>query len=288
MSRLIRWALAPLAALFCAFAAPALAATADCTDASAYTHNTTGTTQNGVLEALCDHVHNSGAALGADGDTSPPAGVLQFGWWDGSNFHAVGSGNALPIQCLTGCSGGGSSTGNVYWNPHAMTDGATGQVWQFGKYGAWVQLVDADGNPYRQSDATHVTTDSGSVVQNTMGTTGGCTPYHLPGGTAASTNSTSLVSGAHTLCKIVPINTTGTIYFLKVYDSSSAPTCSSATNLKHVYPIPANTSGAGFWGLEGPVGEAYANGIAYCVTASGGDTANDNAATGVYIEASYK
>ncbi len=121
--------------------------------------------------------------------------------------------------------------------------------------------------------------------------TAGCTPYHLAGGTAASTNSTSLRGQAAHLCVLTAINTTAALYYLKVYDSSGAPTCSSATNLKHVYPIPfgASSSGNGVHvSTFTPGGETYKNGIGFCVTGGGGDTDNTNAATGVYIEGSYK
>ncbi len=121
--------------------------------------------------------------------------------------------------------------------------------------------------------------------------TAACTPYHLSGGTAASNNSTSLRGQAAHLCVLTAINTTATLYYLKLYDSSSAPTCSSATNLKHVYPIPFGASSAGN-GVHvttfTPGGEGYKNGIGFCVTGGGGDTDNSNAATGVYIEGSYK
>lgn len=116
----------------------------------------------------------------------------------------------------------------------------------------------------------------------------GCTPYHLANGTAASTNSTAIKAAAvGTLCHITALNTTATVYFLKLYDAAAAPTCSSASGLKHVYPIPASTSVGGL-SIPMPLGEAYASGIGFCVTGGGTDTDNSNAATGVYIEASYK
>ena len=115
-----------------------------------------------------------------------------------------------------------------------------------------------------------------------------CLSYHLSGGTTASTNSNAIKSSAAgTLCVITGVSTSGTLGFLKLYDSAGAPTCSSATGLKHVYPIPANTSGAGI-NIAVPDGERYTNGIGFCVTGGGGDTDNTNAPTGIYIEASYK
>jgi hypothetical protein len=116
----------------------------------------------------------------------------------------------------------------------------------------------------------------------------GCTPYHLSGGTAASNNSTSVKpSAAGTVCRWTLISTSATLAYLKVYDSAGAPTCSSAAGLKHIYPIPSSTTGAGLQVLDA-MGEAYVNGIGFCVTGGGGDTDNTNAPTGVYIEGSYK
>jgi hypothetical protein len=114
-----------------------------------------------------------------------------------------------------------------------------------------------------------------------------CTPYHLAGGTAASNNSTLIKNSSGVLCDLVIINTTATLYYLKLYNSASAPTCSSATNLKHVFPIPAATTGAGF-ARHVPYGELYQTGIGFCVVGGGGDTDNTNAATGVFVEASYQ
>lgn len=118
-------------------------------------------------------------------------------------------------------------------------------------------------------------------------TTGnGCTPYHLSGGTTASNNSTNVKNAAGTLCRFTVISTSATLAYLKVYDSASAPTCSSATNLKHVYPIPAGVSGGGAQVFDS-FGEKYGNGISFCVTGGGGDTDNSNAPTGVFVEGSY-
>lgn len=123
------------------------------------------------------------------------------------------------------------------------------------------------------------------------GTGNGTTPYHLAGGTAATNNSTSIKGSAGNLMTAVAINTTTTLYYLRFYDSASAPTCSSATNLKHTYPVPpAPASGqAGGFVVPLPVsGESYTSGIGFCVTGAAGDADNTNAATGIYIEASYK
>lgn len=137
------------------------------------------------------------------------------------------------------------------------------------------------------SDSTgQVKLASGSSLS--ASTTGGATPYHLSGGTTASTNSSSIKGSAGTLYALTAINTTGTFGYLKVYDSAAAPTCSSATGIKHVFPVPTSTAGAGFVIPLADIGEIYSNGIGYCVTGGGTDTDNTNAPAGIFVEASFK
>ena len=118
--------------------------------------------------------------------------------------------------------------------------------------------------------------------------TGGATPYHLSGGTTASTNASSIKGSAGTLYSLVAINTSGTVGYLKLYNLAAAPTCSSATGIVHVYPVPASTSGAGFVLPIPNAGEAYGTGIGFCVTGGGSDTDNTNGPAGIFVEASYK
>jgi hypothetical protein len=114
----------------------------------------------------------------------------------------------------------------------------------------------------------------------------GCTAYHLSGGTTASTNSNAIKASTGTLCELTIISTSATLGYLKLYNLTSA-TCSSATGLVHVIPIPASATGGGFV-RSMAMGEAYGTGISYCVTGGGGDTDNTNAPTGIFIEGSYK
>lgn len=104
---------------------------------------------------------------------------------------------------------------------------------------------------------------------------------------AASTNSTNVKSSAGNVYSIVGINTTGTIYYLRMYNLSSAPTCSSATGFVNTYPVPANTSGNGFV-IPIPQGQGFSTGIGFCLTGGAGSTDNTNAATGVFLTFLYK
>jgi hypothetical protein len=104
---------------------------------------------------------------------------------------------------------------------------------------------------------------------------------------AATTNSTNCKNAAGNVYGFRFVNTTGTIYYLRMYNSSSAPTCSSATGFIESIPIPASTSGAGFAFLE-PMGEAYSTGISFCFTGGSSSTDNTSAATGVFGTILYK
>lgn len=105
--------------------------------------------------------------------------------------------------------------------------------------------------------------------------------------TTASTNSTSCKGSAGNRVGMFVINTTATLYYLRVYNTASAPTCSSATGFIQSFPIPASTTGAGFSVVIPNGGVAFATGLGYCITASSTSTANDNAAAGIFGELYY-
>jgi hypothetical protein len=103
---------------------------------------------------------------------------------------------------------------------------------------------------------------------------------------AASTNSTSCKASAGNVYGWRFINTTATLYYLRMYNASSAPTCSSATGFIESIPIPASATGAGFVDIGIPIG--YTTGIGFCFTGGSSSTDNTNAATGVFGVIKYK
>lgn len=120
----------------------------------------------------------------------------------------------------------------------------------------------------------------------------GCTPYH-GAATTASTNSTEVKNVPARLCDLTLINTTTTIYYIHVYNTATAPTCTTTgATLLHTFPIPPAGAAGGAGGLVRAMGtsggEIYTIGIGYCVTGGGGDGDNTNAAAGVYVEGSYR
>lgn len=105
---------------------------------------------------------------------------------------------------------------------------------------------------------------------------------------AASTNSTNCKGSAGNVYMIHVTNTTTTNYFLRMYNASSAPTCSSATGFVEAIPALGAAANGGVNGRAITNGEAYTTGIGFCLTGGGGSTDNTNAATGVYITINYK
>lgn len=103
---------------------------------------------------------------------------------------------------------------------------------------------------------------------------------------AASNNSTNCKGSAGNLYAISAINTTSTIYYLRLYNTASAPTCSSATGFVETIPVLVNTTPGNVRSLSVPQG--FSTGISFCLTAGGGSTDNTNAATGVYLTLLYK
>lgn len=117
--------------------------------------------------------------------------------------------------------------------------------------------------------------------------TAGLTSYTAAG---ASTNATSVKGSAGTVYHYTLTNTSTTIYYLRMYNLSSAPTCSSATGYVATIPIPPAAAAGGAGGREIPknIGQAFTTGIGFCVTGGASSTDNTSAATGVFVEILYK
>ena len=107
---------------------------------------------------------------------------------------------------------------------------------------------------------------------------------------AASNNATNVKSSAGVLCSLNLFNTTTTVYYLKLYNTSSAPTCASDTVL-HTIPIPPASAAGEIGGVVPNLSVyagAFSTGISYCLVANFADNDNTSAATGVLINYSYK
>lgn len=107
---------------------------------------------------------------------------------------------------------------------------------------------------------------------------------------AASNNSTSCKGSTGNFFGYEIYNNTTTIYYLRLYNSSSAPTCSSATGFIRTIPIPpAGASGQAGGAISNQFYPTnYSTGIGYCITGGSSSTDNTNAAAGVFGEIRYK
>ena len=106
---------------------------------------------------------------------------------------------------------------------------------------------------------------------------------------AASNNATNVKNAAGTLYTVTVTQSTTTAMELKLYNTSSSPTCSSATSLVDIIPIPSNATSPGFH-LPYPVGRAFSTGISFCLVAFGNPAAgtdNSNAVTGATVSMTY-
>jgi hypothetical protein len=102
---------------------------------------------------------------------------------------------------------------------------------------------------------------------------------------AASTNSNLVRAGRTTLHEIVTINTTTTIYYLKLYNKVTAPVCGTDTPLWTV-PVPFGASNAG-GGIALPTSLFFPAGLGFCLTGAVADNDTTPAATGIVINLGY-
>lgn len=153
---------------------------------------------------------------------------------------------------------------------------------------AWLMNIVQGGNTAQvTSSGTLKITNYDSSGNEIVVPTAGLTSYTAAG---ASTNATSVKNAAGTMFGLSGTNTNTTIYYLRLYNLSSAPTCSSSTGYVSTIPIPpaAASGGAGGREIQYNIGKAFTTGIAFCITGGPSSTDNTNAATGVFVEILYK
>ena len=109
---------------------------------------------------------------------------------------------------------------------------------------------------------------------------------------AATNNATSCGTAASGFYGFDIFSTVTTVYYLKLYNTVGAPTCSSATGFIRSIPIPpAGVAGqvAGIViSLPVPQTASFSTGLGYCITAGSAATNNDSAVTGIFGEIRYK
>jgi hypothetical protein len=149
--------------------------------------------------------------------------------------------------------------------PASVAEGKAGKC-RMSPYGAQhIQLTDSAGN---------------EIVIPTAGLT------HYVAATA-STNAANVKASAGTVYHIAASNLTSTVYYLRMYNLATSPTCSSSTGFIETIPIPASTA-VGGRERETVIGQAFTTGVAYCITGGPNNNDNTNAAVGVYVTIIYK
>lgn len=100
---------------------------------------------------------------------------------------------------------------------------------------------------------------------------------------AATTNSNLVLAGKVLLGTGVVVNTTGTVYYLKLYNKATAPTCGTDVP-KWTLPIPFGASNAG-GGFVLPLGQGlmFPLGLGFCITSGIADNDVGSAVTGLVV-----
>jgi hypothetical protein len=118
-----------------------------------------------------------------------------------------------------------------------------------------------------------------------LGTTLDCT---LTSG--ASTNATLCKAASAKWYGLWMVNSTTTIYYLRLYNLATTPTCSSATGFVISIPIPPGGSAGQAGGIVVDLtvpSSTFTAGLGFCFTGGSGSTDNTNAATGVFGSVRY-
>lgn len=100
---------------------------------------------------------------------------------------------------------------------------------------------------------------------------------------SAATNNSTLVLGRSAIVKVVhAVNTTATLYYLKLYNKATAPTCGTDIPV-FTTPIPASATGGAPVSPDMSDGLLFPLGVGFCIVANIADNDNTSAATGVAV-----
>lgn len=112
-------------------------------------------------------------------------------------------------------------------------------------------------------------------------------PYHLI--SAATDNATLVAAGPHVVYTITAVNTTTTLYYLKLYDIGTTPTCGTSS-VAQTFPIPfgASNSGGGITINIPTSGLAFNSGVGLCIVSGIADNSDGSAATGIAVDVAYQ
>lgn len=100
---------------------------------------------------------------------------------------------------------------------------------------------------------------------------------------SAATNNSTLVLGRASVVKVIhAVNTTATLYYLKLYNKATAPTCGTDVPV-FVTALPANAAGGAPVSPDVSDGLLFPLGVGFCIVAGIADNDNTNADTGITL-----
>ena len=101
---------------------------------------------------------------------------------------------------------------------------------------------------------------------------------------AASNNSQMVTTaGPITIMGMIAINTAASVQYVRLYDTATAPDCTSATNARGLFPVQTAALNGG-WAIPiGPAGATFVRGVGICITGAYGMTDNTAAVTGLSL-----
>lgn len=134
---------------------------------------------------------------------------------------------------------------------------------------------------------TSISAGSNVIGQATVALTNSTTntATYFPISSALSDNATNVKASPGNLYGAFLVNTTSTLYYLKMYNTSASPTGCTATNYAFTMPIPPSNAGFAV-PMFGGVG--FPTGLSYCITGGGASNDDTSAATGIFGFLSYK
>lgn len=201
----------------------------------------------------------------------------------GANADAASATGSLSAKLRFIASTGIPITGTVTVGSHAVTNAGTFAVQPTANASVnnnqWngAALASPDANSYIITpNAATATAAAAAAACNILAT--------------ASTNATSCKGSSGNFYGYEIFNTSTTVYYLRLYNTSSAPTCSSATGFIRSIPIPPAAAAGQVGGAVSNqvVAAPYTTGIGYCITGGSTSTDNTNAAAGIFGEIRYK
>jgi hypothetical protein len=226
--------------------------------------------------ACIDQTGSTSNVVIASGGSGLPTGWGGGGGSGGGGAVTIASGGVASGAYASGAFASGAAASGSWADGSIVALGAIGDsAWVSGN-GTEIALLKniANGIAGPIPAASPTSTIIGSTIP-AAGATGGAGGTTItPAGGAVATN--FITAAATTLYSVTATNTGTHIANVRIYNSASAPTCTSATNLVFEFDLMSSATSPGMSPNLGPVGILLSNGLAYCISGAYGHTDNTN------------